>query len=748
MKHNCEQLKTAGDILVVDDNPENLRFLKNVLTEAGYRVRPASDGELALRSAQVKAPALILLDIKMPGMDGFEVCKRLKTNEATREIPVIFASSLTDTADKVKGFVLGAVDYVTKPLHAEEILARVNTHLNLFIAQQLLEAQNRQLQEAELRYQMVADFTYDWETWMSPEGEWLYCSPSCQRICGYAASEFIANPRLFIDIAHPHDRPFLIKHLNICHHRDSPPLQSLEYRIFHKEDGREVWIEHACQSVFDDNGVYKGRRASNRDITDRKKAEAALVQAKNAAEAANIAKSTFIATMSHELRTPLNAILGFSELMSRDDTASPAQKDTLAIINRSGAHLLNMINDVLDISKIEAGRLELGIHAFDLLKLLRDIANMVSPRATSKQLNFRLEVASDVPQYVKADSGKLRQIMINLLGNAIKFTEQGGIILRTYIQLLPDNTMIRLIIEVADSGVGIPEDLQQDLFKPFVQLMQADGDVTGTGLGLTISKALVELMGGEISVSSILEIGSTFKIVLPVPIASADELAVKTVWRPVKSLAAGQPEWRLLVVDDNPDNRLLLVTILKKAGFSVREAENGLKAINLFAEWQPQLIWMDMRMPVLDGYRATAKIRMMAGGDAVKIIALTASAFKEQHQNIMAAGCDAILNKPFHAPEIFATLSNYLKVEFDYQDNAALTSAPVQEITAEMLGKLPAELRQRLCSAAQNLDIEETEILIMQIRQLAPEIADSLQKLAQSYQFEQIIQLSGNIDKL
>lgn len=634
LDHN--QLTKAGEILIVDDTAENLKFLMDVLTQAGYRVRPASDGELALRSVKAKLPVLILLDIRMPVMDGFEVCRRLKADETTCDIPIIFVSALSDTAEKIKSFELGAVDYIVKPLNAQEVLMRIANHLSLHVIQQRLEAQNHQLIEAAIE---------------------------------------------------------------LNQHRDR--LENL--------------------------------------VSE-------LSMAKEAADAANIAKSTFIATMSHELRTPLNAILGFSELMSQDDSITAKQKETLAIINRSGAHLLSMINDVLDISKIEAGRLVLDVQAFDLIALLHDIGDMISVRAATKKLAFVLDIAPNIAQFIKADSGKLRQILINLLGNAIKFTPQGAVILRAETQSLAEVTTTVLIIEVIDSGIGIPANELADLFHPFVQLMQKKSDTEGTGLGLAISASLAKFMGGHISVSSVVGKGSTFTIELPVVLASANDVTTGKTLKRVTSLAPEQSTWRLLVVDDNADNRLLLVTLLTDMGFQICEAENGQEAIALFEQWQPHLIWMDMRMPDIDGYEATATIRQLKGGDKVKIIALTASAFKEQHRNIIDAGCDAVLHKPFHIPEIFAILKKHLGVKFVYQETAAPVAVASGEITVAMLSELPLTLRQQLHQAALNLDTEETALIIAQIRNTAPEVADSLQALAQAYQFEQIIQLTETAD--
>jgi PAS domain S-box-containing protein len=502
-----------------------------------------------------------------------------------------------------------------------------------------------------------------------------------------------------------------------------------------------------------------------RDISDRKHKELILRQAMEAAEAANLAKSTFLANMSHELRTPLNVILGFTQLMARDVLLTPNQQEDLQTIRRSGDHLLGLINDVLDLSKIEAGYCTLEETRFDLISLLHTLRTMMTERAKAKRLQLEFDIAAEVPQFVIADEQKLRQILLNLLSNAIKFTNQGSVTLRVKSQSSADLDLqffekdrdlsnpspLHLQFEVIDTGVGIAPTEQGTIFDAFVQAEAGKKSVSGTGLGLTISRKLLDLMNGAIAVESMLNVGTTFTFTIPVVSTSGIDVRPEPHDRLVIGLVPGQPNYRILIVDDQPENRLVLIRLLTHLGLEVREATNGQDAIRIWQDWQPDLTWMDIRMPGLDGYEATKQIRSMEQGQASIIIALTAQASQSDRTLAIAAGCNDYISKPFREETLFLKLKEYLGLEYLYAKPNALPSfSPVPVFGSHqdlptlldpaLLANLPTSWLDTLEGAAL---CGNDQAIVDLVSQLSPEFAAlsiQLMELTEQFQFEQMIQ--------
>jgi len=472
-------------------------------------------------------------------------------------------------------------------------------------------------------------------------------------------------------------------------------------------------------------------------------AEEALRQAKEAAETANRSKSAFLANMSHELRTPLNAILGFTQLMARDSSLTSGQQDNLETISRSGEHLLALINDVLEMSKIEAGRTTLVEQSFDLHRLLDDLEDMVGLRARDKGLELIVDRAPDVPQYVRTDEGKLRQVLINLLGNAVKFTKEGGVTLR--VRSREDDTLLHF--EVEDTGPGISAEDLVKVFDPFVQTESGQASQEGTGLGVPISREFVRLMGGDLTAKSEVGRGSLFKFDVKFALAEASDVQLDQPRRRVIGLEPDQPVYRLLIAEDRDTNRRLLVKLLAPLGFEVQTAANGQEAIEVWDRWEPHLIWMDMRMPVMNGYEAARRIKATTKGQATVIVALTASAFEEDRATVLSAGCDDFLRKPFRQHEIFDALSKHLGVRFIYtEEGAPPSSAQAGDgealLTADTMGALPREWLVKLHQAATQADADLSLDLIEEIRSQNGPLADALISLVNNFRFDKLMELT------
>jgi signal transduction histidine kinase len=530
----------AEKILVVDDTPDNLRLLSQLLINKGYEVRLAPNGELALSSIKHFLPDLILLDILMPGMDGYEVCSQLKRQKITRDIPVIFLSALGETFDKVKAFEVGGADYIGKPFQVEEVLIRIKHQITIKKLQDKLNKQNQNLKK-EVKKRKIAEF-----------------------------------------------------------------------------------------------------------------------EAKSALKV----KSDFLANMSHELRTPLNAILGFAEIMLRTPGIPEKDYNYLEIIRNSGKHLLSLINDILDLSKIESGQMTLNEVKFDLWSLLQDVKNIFSLKADHKNLEWLLEYNESLPQYICADQIKIRQVLINLVSNSIKFTEQGKVILKVEYQQKESEHFLTFSVE--DTGLGIaPEEIDK-LFIPFEQTATGRNSFEGTGLGLAISQNFVKLMKGEITVTSVVNQGSCFSFTIPITLAPVCKIKPSTQPK-ITTLAPNQPSYRILVVDDSRLNRLLLVKLLQNVGFEVQEAENGAECLKLWSSWQPHLIFLDLRMPVLNGMEAAQQIRSQETNNQPTIlIALTASVLEDSRPAVLGVGFNDFIPKPFEPELLYAKIQQYLPVEYIY----------------------------------------------------------------------------------
>jgi PAS domain S-box-containing protein len=717
-------INKKAQILIVDDYPTNIKVLSDLLIEYGFEVLIARDGENALQKLQRISPDIILLDVLMPGIDGFETCRRIKEQETTQDIPIIFMTALADPVDKIKGLTMGAVDYITKPFQQDEVLARVNTHLKLRRLTKQLEEQNARLQE-EARSRQLAELALrsSEEKFAKafrsnpgpmmilslPEGRFLEVNQNFCKILDYPPEEVLGKTLNDLNLCcgqEDCDRFLaLIQERGMVHNYECP---------FYSRSGdiRTLLISAEVIRV----GVFPCILAMMLDITSCKQAAEELRLAKASADVANQAKSQFLATISHELRTPLNTILGYTQLISRDATLSVDQQEHLSIISQSSEHLLVLINDVLEMSKIESGHITIYEVDFNLSSLLDALYEMLKPRVEGKDLKLIVEQAPDVPKYIRTDATKLRQVLLNILSNGIKFTESGKVTLSVKTKE-PQNSNLKiqtstqqdqsrddvelklqtLVFEVADTGLGIAPDEIEMLFDPFVQTDTGQRSQEGTGLGLPISQRFIQIMGGTITVQSTVNVGSVFTVELPVALANPPEHKSTPAKNRVVGLAPGQPDYRILVVDDQTANRQVLAKLLRLIGFDVKEAVNGEEAIALYQQWEPHLIWMDIRMPVMDGYEATQKIKQLQLQRAqelhdhleshqlqqqgltrlrsnTKVIALTANSFEEEQWTALAAGYDDFVRKPIHEDVLFAKIAEHLGVRYVYQDIATPNS--------------------------------------------------------------------------
>ena len=539
-----------------------------------------------------------------------------------------------------------------------------------------------------------------------------FVNPKFTQTTGYTAEEVIGkNPRIFKAGNNPD-----AEYRELW---DTILSGQIWHGVFqNKKKNGELYYESAAISpVWDNEGNIAHFLAIKEDITEWKKSEAALLKAKAEAEAANKTKGTFLANMSHEIRTPLNAIIGFSQLMKRDKSLTGVQLEYSDSINRSGEHLLQLINDILELSKIEAGRTKLKLENFDIQALLNDMQMLFKEPVQSKQLQLIFETANDLPRYIIADGQKLRQILINLIGNAVKFTSEGGISVRCRFNDIKDHTKF-LLVEIKDSGMGIAEKELGKLFRQFEQTSSGIKSSSGTGLGLALSRELALFMGGDITVVSEEGKGSVFTVKVEIMVGEA-EVRDAAINRRVTGIVNPHGAYRVLVVDDNKENRQVMGSFLSLAGFETKEAVDGEDAIVMFEQWDPHLILMDMRMPLMDGYEATRRIRSMEKGKQTPVIAVTASTFEDEKKRTFELEIQGYIRKPFRENELFETIGNVLGIKYIFEEETsadAMSGYLSNEGMVEKdIAKLPEELVMQMRDAAEGADFVLLKELIGRI---------------------------------
>jgi len=570
-----------------------------------------------------------------------------------------------------------------------------------------------------------------------------YVNPKFVEVTGYSAKEAIGkNPvdllsaggaeGTNLDMA---DALASGKHWSgeICSRRKSGEL-FWEYASFAPIKGIDDEVRHYV--------------AVKEDITHRKALQDELTLARDEAEAANRTKSLFLANMSHEIRTPMNAILGFSQLLQGSNKFSRQQKQHIDIINRSGEHLLTLINDILEMSKVEAGRVTVHYSVVDFTSLITDLSVMFRMRCADKFVEFVVEQVDQLPKFVKTDENKLRQILTNLLGNAVKLTEKGRVVFRLAVK--PDNSgQYSLLVEVEDTGPGIAPEERHKVFKPFEQTTSGIQSRSGTGLGLAISQQFAQMLNGEITFTSKLGLGTTFRLSVPIEIVRQKSPIKKPRLRRVAGLSPECKTRKVLFVDDDAENRLLLYSTLSEVGFETSEAKSGEEALRLVEEWHPDIILMDAQMPGLDGYEAIRHIRARHDGGCFSIIGMSASAFDEDRKRMIESGADEFLAKPLRVAILLDTIAFVSGVTYHYLDDLIVptSSDSVSKSPAELkknAASLPTEIASSIRQATIDADFDRVITLVGQIDSIDRAVADSLREMAEQYEATRIISLLSN----
>jgi len=674
-------MKVEGKIkiLIVDDTPDIVNHLQQTLLSAGYEVYVATSGSKALQRLEHTKPDLILLDIIMPDIDGYETCSRIKADPDRSAIPIIFMSALHETFDKVKAFSTGAVDYITKPLNTEELLVRIKTHISINQLQKELREANSQLeekvqqrtnelQESEAKYRRLFE--------KSQEGIWVIgadnlttlANPAIAKMLGYQPEEMIGKSLLdFMDDAGKNNA------MQNIEKRKQGIAEQHDFEFIRK-DGKKIFTTVETAPLIDEKGEYIGAIAGLMDITARKRIEMQLIErneeyeslnealrqinealklSKEKAEESDRLKTAFLQNMSHEIRTPMNAIIGFSELLDDSDLSPEKRKSFTTIIISSTHQLLSIVTDILTISSIDTNQEKVSIKQVCVNEIIIELLAIFKSQSFNQNISlFAQQQLTDTQSEIYTDKTKLTQILTNLLTNALKFTHEGFI--EFGYRLKTDSGANELLFYVKDSGIGISEAMQDKIFERF---RQADDNITrkygGTGLGLAISKAFTELLGGKIWVESELGKGSTFYFTIPYNKVNQTDMASNQDKNTPVILAAEDEEYNYLLIEE----------IVRDMQYRIIHAKNGKEAVAL-CKTNPNidLILMDIKMPVMDGH--TAALLITEFRPELPIIALSAYALQHEIRKFSENAFDDYITKPINKNELKRKILKYLDPTF------------------------------------------------------------------------------------
>ena len=647
-------------------------------------------------------------------------------------------------------------------VEAEKQVRRLNIELDhrveertaeLSSAKNLAETAVKELRESEtrldhvLRSARLAVWEYDLHTLETAVTDMF------PHLLGYDPSEILeesdkkwrgyklGHQSLAAKLLHPDDKEKYAE--NLGEMINGNETFEVEHRL-RMANGQWNWMrDHGKIVKWDDSGKPLLAYGVIMDIDKMKRLQLELINAKDAAEAANRAKSSFLANMSHELRTPLNAILGHAQIMSRDQSLKPDMRHSIEAVNRSSDHLMVLINNVLVMSKIEAGKTVLSAASFDIDAILNDIELMFRESIIKKELGFEVIKAPETPRSITADQGKIRQILINLFSNAIKYTREGEITLSVSVD--GENAdRPHLVFEVKDTGEGIKAENLKLIFEPFGQSGGTRSQQPGTGLGLAISHQYAQMMDGDLTVESHVGQGSIFRLKTPVTEAKATAPEARLAPpRQIVGIVGEKREFRILVVDNEPSNRDVLIRMLSPVGFNIREAAGGQEAIALFESWSPNLILMDIRMPVMDGFEAIKTIKSAEKGRATPIIGVSASVFEEDQDKVLESGADDFLPKPIQEAELLGKIGQCLNVEFlsDDQQQPAADRSEYLPLTGERLAELPKDLVEEMRAAVQGGYMERLAELAKQAAVIGPELSEQFLKIIYDYDYETLYRL-------